>query len=81
MIIERTHFCYWPAPSPMPQDRLANYEPRRDGTSEWYLSRRLAGEAIQRAIRTQGWRRALPRIRAIRDALATASQSQGEVAE
>lgn len=81
MIAERTRHGYLPAATPLPCERLAEYETRRDGTSDWHLSRRLAGEAIQRAVRTQGWRRALPRIRAIRDALATAAQSQGEVAE
>ena len=70
MIAERTRHGYLPAATPLPGERLAEYETRRDGTSDWHLSRRLAGEAIQRAIRTQGWHRALPRIRAIRDALA-----------
>lgn len=70
MIIEHTKPCRLPAPTPRPEDRIALYEYQRDSTSAWYRSRKIAGEAIQRAILTQGWVRALPRIRAIRDALA-----------
>lgn len=67
MIIEHTKPCRLPAPTPRPEDRIALYEYQRDSTSAWYRSRKIAGEAIQRAILTQGWVRALPRIR---DALA-----------
>ena len=72
MIAERTRHNFWPSAAPIPHERLSEYESRRDGTSDFYLSRRLTGEAIQRVIRTRGWSRALPQLRRIRDAISTA---------
>lgn len=63
MIIERVPCNYWPGPPPTPADRIAEYEPRRDATSAWHRGRRLAGEAIQHTIRTQGWDIAKRRFR------------------
>lgn len=64
MIIERVPPLQWPAMPPRPGERVAAYGSLCNTDSTWHLGRRLAGEAIQHLIRTQGLEKAK---RALRD--------------
>lgn len=58
MIIERVPPLQWPALPPLPGERIAAYSALCNAHSTWHRGRRLAGEAIQRLIRTEGWEKA-----------------------